>query len=262
VSVALGAHLAALRADGRKLFVPYVMAGSTPTWLETAAALVDAGADALEVGLPFSDPIIDGPVIQAAATAALQAGSTTRSITAALARADLGVPIVAMTYLNVLARGGYGGVGALLSDAGVSGVIVPDLPLAELGAWHRAVAPAGVETVLLVAPSTTEARLDEVCTRSQGFLYAVGRMATTGETDELDPAGVALVEAVRHRTELPVLLGIGISSPQHAAKACVLADGVVVGSAIVRRMLEGASPSDVGAFAATLRRELDAPKRS
>jgi tryptophan synthase alpha chain len=257
MTIALGAHLAALRASDRKLFVPYVMAGSTPTWLEATAALVDAGADALEIGLPFSDPIIDGPVIQAAATAALAAGTTTKSVTATLAGVDLGVPLIAMTYLNVLARGGYGGAGSLLSGAGMSGVIVPDLPLEELDSWQHAVAPSGVETVLLAAPSTSEVRLDALCARSEGFLYAVGRMATTGETDSLDPRGVALVAAVRHRTTLPILLGVGVSTPQHAAEACAVADGVVVGSAIVRRMLEGSSPSELGVFAASIRRALD-----
>jgi tryptophan synthase alpha chain len=257
MSIALGAHLAALRATGRKLLVPYVMAGSTPGWLDTAAALVDAGADALEVGLPFSDPIIDGPVIQAAATAALTSGTTTASVTTALAEVDLGVPLIAMTYLNVLARGGYGGAGTLLSDAGMSGVIVPDLPLTELEAWRQVVSPAGVETVLLAAPSTSDARLDEVCARSEGFLYAVGRMATTGETDSLDPRGVALVAAMRHRTSLPILLGVGVSSPRHAEQASDVADGVVVGSAIVRRMLEGAPPEAIGAFARSIRSALD-----
>jgi tryptophan synthase alpha chain len=258
MSLALGATLTARRAEGRKLLVPYLMAASTPTWLATAAALVAAGADALEVGLPFSDPIIDGPVIQAAATRALATGRSTAELVGELARADLGVPVVVMTYLNVLARTGYQSAADLLADAAVSGVIVPDLPLDELDAWHLAVLPCGVETVLLAAPSTTPARLDEICSRSEGFVYAVGRMATTGETERLDLRGVALVAEVRHRTALPVLLGIGVSTPRHAAEASASADGVVVGSAIVRRMLEGAEPAEVGAFAASLRGALDA----
>jgi tryptophan synthase alpha chain len=257
VSQPLAATLAARRDGGTKLLVAYLMAGSTPDWIQTAASLVDAGVDAIEVGLAFSDPIIDGPVIQAAATRALERSTTFASVMAALDAADLGVPLVAMTYLNVVARNGYEATAARLAGAGCTGVILPDLPLEELDRWHVAARPAGLATVLLAAPSSTPERLDLLCARTEGFVYAVGRMATTGETDRLDPKGIELVGALRHRTTLPICLGVGVSSPAHAKEAAQVADGVVVGSAIVRRMLEGATPSEVGAFAASLRRALD-----
>lgn len=258
MSVALGTSLAIARDRGRKLLVAYVMAGSTATWLETVECIVAAGADAIEVGLPFSDPIIDGPTVQAAATASLAAGTTFDVVMDALASRSFSVPLVAMTYANVLLRRGYDRAAARLVGAGCTGAIVPDLSLEELDDWQQAAREAGVETVLLAAPSTPPARLDALCARSEGFLYAVGRMATTGETTELDPRGMALVAALRPRTSLPICLGIGVSTPDQAAAACQAADGVVVGSAIVRRMLEGVVPGDVGGFVADLRAGIDA----
>lgn len=258
MTLPLGPTLAARRATGGKLLVCYLMAGSTPDWLDVARALVEAGADALEVGVAFSDPLIDGPVIQEAATRALAAGSTLARVTDALGTAALDVPLVAMTYLNVFARPGYADACQLLAAGTVSGVIIPDLPLAELEAWQSAARPAGVETVLLAAPSTSEARLGEIARRSEGFLYAVGRMATTGEREDVDPAGVRLVESLKSRTPLPVCLGIGVATPEQAATVAGVADGVVVGSAIVRRMLEGATPDAVGGFVRSLRLAIDA----
>jgi tryptophan synthase alpha chain len=254
----LGATLAAHRDAGRKLVIAYVMAGSTPDWLDVAEAVVAAGADAVEVGLPFSDPIIDGPVIQAAATAAIEAGTTFDSVVAELSSRRLGVPLVAMTYANIVLTRGYDLAARYLVEAGCSGAIIADLSLEELDDWQRAAGDHGLETVLLAAPSTPPARLDAICARAQGFLYAVGRMATTGETTELDARGVELVARLRPRTDLPICLGIGVSTPTHAVRACTVADGVVVGSAIVRRMLEGSSPQELGAFVGSLRAALEA----
>jgi tryptophan synthase alpha chain len=253
VSLALGSTLAAHRASGRKLLVAYLMAGSTPSWVATADALARAGVDAVEIGLPFSDPIIDGPVIQEAATRALEAHTTLDGVVDVLAMHPMDVPLIAMTYCNVLLAHGYDRSAARLAAGGISGAIVPDLALEELDAWRRAAGDHAIETVLLAAPATPAARLDALCARSEGFIYAVGRMATTGETDQLDPRGIALVAALRARTSLPVCLGIGVSTPAQAAEVCAAADGVVVGSAIVRRMLEGESPEQVGAFVASLR---------
>lgn len=257
MSLSLGATLRARRDGGRKLLVAYVMAGSTPDWLDTAEALVTAGVDALEVGLPFSDPVIDGPVIQAAGTRALAAGTSLSTVTAELGARPLGVPLIAMTYANVALAHGYARTAGRLAGAGVTGAILADLPLEELDAWWAAARPEGIETVLLAAPSTPPSRLDALGERSEGFLYAMGRMATTGETDELDPRGLALVASLRGRTALPILLGVGVSSPAHAAQACTAADGVIVGTAIVRRMLDGAAPEEVAAFVASLRAAVD-----
>lgn len=257
MSVPLGATLAAHRAGGRRLLVAYLMAGSTPGWLDTAEALVAAGADALEIGLPFSDPVIDGPVIQAAATRALAARTTLSAVAGQLATRSFGVPLVAMTYANVALAHGYDRTAGQLAGAGVTGAILADVPLEELDAWWTAARTQGIETVLLAAPSTPPARLDALCAKAEGFLYAMGRMATTGETDALDPLGAALVRALGDRTPLPILLGVGISSPAHAASACEVADGVIVGTAIVRRMLDGETPEAVAAFVASLRAAID-----
>jgi tryptophan synthase alpha chain len=257
VSVPLSDWLARRRDAGRTLVVPYLMAGSTPDWLDTAEALVAAGADALEIGIPFSDPLIDGPVIQDAAARALARGTTVTTVVAELSARELGVPLIAMTYLNVVLAHGLERTAGRLAAGGVTGAILPDLPVEELDGWQLAANHEGIETVLLAAPSSPDARLDELCARTQGFCYAVGRMATTGETDHLDLRGVELVRSLHGRTTLPVCLGIGISSPAHAAAACEEADGVVVGTAIVRRMLEGATPDAVGEFVASLRAAVD-----
>jgi tryptophan synthase alpha chain len=255
--IPLGATLAARRASGRRLLVAYLMAGSTPDWLDVAEGLVAAGVDALEVGLAFSDPMIDGPVIQTAAARALAAHATLPAVVADLSRRSLGVPLVAMTYVNVVAAPGYSRAAGELAAAGVSGVILPDLPLEAVDPWHAAAHPQGLETVLLAAPSTPPDRLARLCARTEGFLYAVGRMATTGEAHQLDPGGLALVDAAKARTDLPVLLGIGISTPAHAAAACAVADGVIVGSAVVRRMLDGEGAERVADFARSLREAID-----
>jgi tryptophan synthase alpha chain len=262
VSLALGSTLLAHRDAGRKCLVAYVMGGSTPDWLDTAEALVASGVDALEVGLPFSDPVIDGPVIQAAAVRALERATTVSTVVAELARRSLGVPLVAMTYTNVALAHGYDRTAGRLADAGVSGAILADLPLEELDGWWAAAHHSGIETVLLAAPSTPPERLDQLCARTEGFLYAMGRMGTTGETDRLDPRGVELVRSSRERTTLPVLLGVGVSSPVHAKEACRVADGVIVGTAIVRRMLEGGSADGLAEFVATLRAAIDSGRTS
>lgn len=259
---ALGATLASKRADGHKLLVAYLMAGSTPDWLDTAEALVAAGVDALEIGLPFSDPMIDGPVIQAAASRAIDVGTTVGSVVGELATRSLGVPLIAMTYANVAMVHGYARIAGELASAGVTGAILVDLPYEELAEWWSAARREGIETVLLAAPSTPGERLDALCAHSEGFLYAMGRMATTGETDALDPRGIALVRSLRGRTSLPILLGVGVGAAVHAAAACEVADGVVVGSAIVRRMLDGAAPEEVASFAATLRAAVDSVSAS
>lgn len=257
MTTTLSESLRARRDAGSKLLIGYLMAGSTPDWQDTAAALVDAGVDAVEVGLAFSDPIMDGPVIQDAATRALGAGASLGIVAAALTARPLAAPAIVMTYCNVLLRPGYDEAAALLASAGVSGAILPDLALEELDDWQRAANAHGIEAVLLAAPSTPAARLDALCARSQGFVYAVGRMATTGERGALDPRGLALVAALRQRTSLPVCLGIGVAEPEQAAAVCEVADGVIVGSAIVRRMLAGESPGEVGGFVGTLRAAID-----
>ncbi len=245
--------LRARRDRGAKLLIPYVMAGMVEDWVPVLQTVAAAGADAIEVGLPFSDPMMDGPVIQAAGLAALDRGTTVSGVLDQLASADLGVPVVVMTYYNLVFRAGHRRFAAALVAAEVSGALVPDLALEELGPWAAAADDAGVETVLMVAPPTPPERVAALAARARGFLYAVARMGVTGERDELGEAVPALVGRVRAVSDLPVCAGIGISTPDQAAAMSEVADGVVVGSALVRRLLEGAGPDGAARFVGELR---------
>ena len=255
----LEGHLRARRASGRKLLVPYVTGGLGPDWTEVLAALADAGADAIEIGIPFSDPVMDGPVIQEASRRALAGGTTPHSVLAGVSKADVDVPLAVMTYYNLVFRAGHTRMAEELAVSGVSGAILPDLPYDEAGDWLDAAERAGVEAVLLVAPTTPDARLDAIVAAGRGFIYAVGLLGVTGERAELAPAGTRLAARVKARTDMPVLIGVGISTPAQAREACEVADGVVVGSALVRRLLEGAGPEGAAAYVAELRDALDAP---
>jgi len=246
------------RAAGKKLLIPYLMAGMTADWLEAAHAIVAAGADALEIGIPFSDPMMDGPVIQEAAIASLRRGTTPHSVLEALTGADLGVPLAVMTYYNLVFRAGERRMARSLAAAGVSAAILPDLPLEELDPWEGEAAAAGIETVLFVAPSTPPERAAEICRRARGFVYAVARMGVTGERSSLGPEAAAVVAKIRPHTDRPVCVGIGVSSGDQAAEVCASADGVIVGSAVVRRLLDGQGPELAAEFVAELRRAIDA----
>ncbi|SDI33265.1 tryptophan synthase, alpha chain [Actinokineospora alba] len=250
-------QLRSARDRGRKLLVPYVTGGVTDDWTRYLTAYQDAGADAVEIGLPFSDPMLDGGTIQQASDRALARGTTAHRILADLAEIDLTVPRVVMTYANLVLRQGAETFCRKLRDAGVRGLIVPDLQLGEVGEVEGAAAAAGVDLVLLAAPSTPPARLREIGARSRGFVYAVSVMGTTGERDKFADSGVALARALKAVTDLPVLLGFGVSRPAHAVQACRAADGVAVGAALMRRVLDGAGPAEVGADVDAMRTELD-----
>lgn len=250
--------LRAKRDGGRKLLVPYITGGLGRDWLDVVDAVAFAGADAIEVGLPFSDPVMDGPVIQEASARALAGGATPAGIVTALGRLDPGVPLVVMSYYNPIFRAGHRRFASTLAGHGVSGAIVPDLPLDELDEWSTAADPAGVETILLAAPTTPDGRLAAICARSRGFVYGVGRMAVTGEHATLSEAAAGMGTRLKAVTDKPVLIGVGVSSPGQAAEVAGTADGVIVGSALVRRLLEGAGPEGAAAFVAELRAGLDA----
>jgi tryptophan synthase alpha chain len=235
-----------------KLLMPYITAGVRPGWTAYLAAFEDAGADLIEVGLPFSDPTVDGPTISEASDAALARGTTPASALAELAAARAGIPLIASTYANIALRPGFAGA---LRAAGVTGLIVPDLPLDEL----TGLSMPGIEVSLLASPATPDDRLAEIGRRSQGFVYAVSVMGTTGERDRLAPSAAVLAARVKQVTDLPVLLGFGISTPEQAAAAAAVADGVIVGAAVMRRILDGAGPAEVGAFVASLRAALSGP---
>ncbi|MFG1918294.1 tryptophan synthase subunit alpha [Micromonospora sp. NPDC048898] len=254
---ALETRARAARSAGRKLLVPYVTGGVTGTWTDLLRAAVDAGADAIEIGLPFSDPTLDGPVVQESSYRALQRGTTTRRILDEVARLALPVPLVAFTYANLVLHDDADRFCAALADAGMGGLIVPDLPVDEV---EPVAAAAGtlLDLVLLASPVTAPRRRDEIARRSRGFVYAVSVMATTGEQSTVGEAAERLVTSLRQATDLPVVLGFGISGPQQAAEAAGYADGVVVGSALMRRVLDGASAVEVGGFLAHVRTALDA----
>ncbi|MGI9079295.1 MAG: tryptophan synthase subunit alpha [Acidimicrobiales bacterium] len=245
------------RDAGRKLLVPYVTGGLGADWLDVVRAVTAAGADAIEVGIPFSDPVMDGPVIQEASAQALAAGATPGALVAALARADVGIPIVVMTYYNLIFRAGHRRFARSLAEAGVAGAILPDLPLEELGDWARAADDAGVATILLAAPTTPDDRLAALCARSRGWIYGVGLMGVTGERDTLASSTALMGTRLKAVTDLPVLIGVGVSTPDQAVEAAASADGVIVGSALVRRLLEGAGPDGAAAFVGELRAALD-----
>jgi tryptophan synthase alpha chain len=239
----------------RKALLPYVTGGITDDWTDLVAAYADGGADAVEVGLPFSDPTLDGPTIQEASHVALSRGATADAIIAEVAGAPL--PLVASTYYQLVAYAGAERFCARLSRCGFRGLIVPDLPLEESAHLEAVAADAGVDLVLLASPVTPAARLAEIARRSRGFVYAVSLMGTTGERRTLAPGATALARALSTRTDLPVLLGFGIATPEQAVDAARGADGIVVGAALMRRVLDGVQPAAVGAFLASLRRALD-----
>ena len=255
---ALEKALRARRDAGGKLLVAYVTGGMDDDWLAAVHAVADAGADAIEIGIPFSDPMIDGPTIQEASVRALERGTTPASILAELGRTEIGVPLAVMTYYNLIFRAGHRRFADALTSAGVAGAIVPDLPLEEAGEWTEEAEAAGVETVLLVAPSTPEERARRICARSRGFVYGVGRMGVTGERTELAATAREVAGRLRPLTDMPVCVGIGVSNAAQAVEVCREADGAVVGSALVRRLLDGAGPAGAGAFVAELRAGIDA----
>ena len=250
-------ELRAGRERGRKLLIPYLMGGMTDDWGQALAAVVAAGADAVEVGIPFSDPMMDGPVIQQAALCALNRGTVPEQVLDGIARAEVPVPVTVMTYYNLVFRAGHKRMARSMAAAGVSGAIVADLPIEEIEPWAKEADAAGIDTVLLVAPSSPPERVERICGRARGFVYAVARMGVTGERGDVSVDAAGVVERIRRCTDMPVCVGVGVSTPEQAAEVCQVADGVVVGSALVRRLLEGEGPEGAAAFVASLRRAID-----
>lgn len=254
--IGLEAHLRDARSAGRKLLVPYVT-GGFGEWTTVLSVMADAGADAIEVGVPFSDPVMDGPTIQAASLAALEAGATPPAIFDAVRDLEAPVPLVAMTYYNLVLRGGHRRFARMIVDAGVGGAIVPDLPLEESRDWERAAHADGIDTVLLAAPVTPDDRLAELCCRSRGFVYGVNLLGVTGERATLAGSAGVLARRLKALTDKPVVMGFGISTPDQAVAAAADADGVVVASALMRILLDGGSAEQVGDAVARFRAALD-----
>ncbi|HEX6233326.1 MAG TPA: tryptophan synthase subunit alpha [Jiangellaceae bacterium] len=246
-------------ADSRAALVGYLPAGypSVAGAIDALRAMVDAGVDIVEVGLPYSDPLIDGPVIQQAVDAALIAGTTTPDVLRTVeAVAEAGVPALVMSYWNPILRYGPERFARDLAAAGGAGTITPDLIPDEADDWLAAARACDVDTIFLVAPSSTDERLVLTVQACRGFVYAASTMGVTGTRDQVGGAAEALVARVRPITELPISVGLGVSSAAQAAEVAGFADGVIVGSAFVRRMLDAPDIVTAASSVATLAAEL------
>jgi tryptophan synthase alpha chain len=270
------------RAAGRPSLVTYITAGIRADWTGLLAAMIDAGADAVEIGLPFSDPMLDGPVIQRASGTAIGRGANTTAILAELRRARPqagphgAVPLIAMSYANHAYGRGVARYCGELAQAGFSGTIIPDLPAGEADEYLDAAARAGLDATLMVTPATPPAQMRAIAGRTRGFLYVMSVMATTGSTNERDDerrwalAAQALAAGSegtggqtvgeKKGSPRPVLIGFGIDTPARAAAAVRHADGVIVASALMRRVLDGAARADIGRAVGDLRAAIDAAR--
>lgn len=235
----LEAALRARRDGGGRAFVPYVIGGLKHVDADLLRGLAEAGADAIEIGIPFSDPVMDGGVIQEASRLALEAGTRPADVLETVRDADLDVPVAVMTYFNPVLRHGVEAFLREAAEAGVSGAIVPDLPVDEAAEVARACRAAGVAPVLLAAPGSTRQRLAAIAAEAGGFVYCVATYGVTGVREALAGTAEELVGALRPLSDLPLLVGVGIGTPEQAGQACGFADGVIVGSALVRHLVAG-----------------------
>lgn len=241
-------------AEERGLLVGYLPAGfpSYDGCLEAIRAMVDGGVDLVEVGLPYSDPVMDGPTIQAAAERSLAAGTRTRDVLATVEAVASQVPTVVMTYWNPVERYGVDAFARDLAAAGGSGLITPDLIPDEAEEWTEASSAHGLDRIFLVSPSSTDRRIALTTTACSGFVYATAVMGVTGTREQSSVLGEGLVSRVRQASDLPVGVGLGVSNGAQAAEVAAYADGVIVGSAFVRPLLDGEGPSSVAELARDL----------
>ena len=250
--------------EGRAALIGY-LPGGFPTPADSVrviAAMIEAGVDAIEVGLPYSDPLMDGPVIQAAVDQALAAGTTTDVVLDIVGQvAGRGAAIVVMSYWNPIEQYGVERFAERLAAAGGVGVITPDLTPEEAGPWIAATDAHGIDRIFLVAPSSTDARIATVTAATSGFVYAASTMGVTGARASVGSAAGDLVARTRAATDLPIAVGLGVSTGEQAAQLAAYADGVIVGSAFVRRVQDCADIADAVASVAALSRELAAGVR-
>ena len=256
MTLSLEAALRAKRSEGKKLLVPYIT-GGFPGWADCVRAAAANGADAIEIGVPFSDPVMDGPVIQEASWKALEEGATPPSILDEAAELDVEIPLAVMTYYNLAYRAGHERFAAMLMRAGVSGCILPDLPYVESAPWRLAATGEGVEPVQLAAPTTPDHRLPELCASSRGFVYAVGLMGVIGNRAELAESATVIAQRCMDVSDMPTLVGVGVSTPEQGAQVTQVADGCVVGTSIVKKMLDGSGAEGVGELVAEFRGAID-----
>jgi tryptophan synthase alpha chain len=252
--------LAAARAEGRSALIAYLPAGfpTVDGGIEAIKAVFDGGADVVEVGLPHSDPVLDGPVIQTADDIALRGGVRIADVmrTVREAHAATGKPVLVMTYWNPIDRYGIERFTAELAEAGGAGCILPDLPVQESGTWREHADKHGLGTVFVVAPSSKDERLATITAAGSGFVYAASLMGVTGTRESVGNQAQDLVRRTKATTDLPVCVGLGVSNAKQAAEVAGFADGVIVGSAFVKLMLdadgEAAGLAAVRALAADL----------
>ncbi len=251
--------------EGRAAFVPYITAGDPhlEATVDLIGALAENGADVIEIGVPFSDPIADGPVNQRAATRALASGTTLSGVLAAVAtaRRRIDVPIVLFSYYNPIHARGAAAFAEQAAASGVDGVLCLDLPPEEGGSLVPVLREHGLDTIFLLAPTSPRERRKLVAAWSSGFVYYVSRTGTTGERAEMPTELAAEVKAVRRTARLPVAVGFGISTPEQVAAVGRIADGVVVGSALVRVIEEHGHHHDLVERVGAKARELSAPLR-
>jgi tryptophan synthase alpha chain len=251
-------------ASNRAALVGYLPAGfpSVSGAIDAAKALADAGADVIEVGLPYSDPVMDGPVIAEAVHQALVRRTRVADVLSTVeAITDQGIPALVMTYWNPVDKYGVNAFARDLAAAGGSGLITPDLTVEEAGSWLAASDAYGLDRVFLVAPSSTEARVAKITAACRGFVYAVSLMGITGARDAVSGDAAGLVKRIREHTDLPVAVGLGVSNGAQAAQVAAFADGVIVGSAFVRRLLDAPDETAGTAAVAELAGELSAGVR-
>jgi tryptophan synthase alpha chain len=238
----LGEAFEKARADGRAALIGYLPAGfpSVTGAVDGIRAMIAGGVDVIEVGLPYSDPLMDGPTIQRAVDQALSGGVRTADVLRTVeAVAGTGVPVLVMTYWNPILQYGVPRFAADLAAAGGAGLITPDLTPEEAGDWLAAAGETGLAPVFLVAPSSTDERISRVAGLCRGFIYAASTMGVTGTRDQVSDRAPALVARVRAATQLPVGVGLGVSDGAQAAQVATYADGVIVGSAFVRAAAAG-----------------------
>lgn len=243
--VAIEGAFAAAARQGRAALITYLTAGypTQEATHELARALLEGGADLIELGVPFSDPVADGPVIQQASQQALEAGitpSSCLSLVAALRDQGVTVPLILMGYYNPILRYGPAAYAARCAQVGVDGLIIPDLPPEEAQPLADACAEHNIALVYLVAPTSSASRLAKIAAATSGFLYVVSHLGTTGGAHDLEPALVAQLAEIRRHARTPIAVGFGVSHPEAARQVAQVADGVIVGSAIVERAACGA----------------------
>ncbi|OEU97091.1 tryptophan synthase subunit alpha [Streptomyces oceani] len=242
--------LARARNEGRAALIGYLPAGfpTVDGGIRACTTLLESGCDIVEVGLPHSDPVLDGPVIQSADTIALGGGVRIADVirTVREAHAATGAPVLCMTYWNPVDRYGVERFAAELAAAGGAGCILPDLPVEESEGWRQAAERHGLATVFVVAPASRDERLARITRAGSGFVYAASLMGVTGTRESVGREAAELVRRTRAVTELPVCVGLGVSTAAQAAEVAAFADGVIVGSAFVKRLLEARDDLDAG----------------